>query len=174
MQPLVFWFLHVLDLSTDVHSLFIRWSIGMCRLTTNQVWCIGLLLALYGTSIAASEPTAICWHVDVRQAWQKTLADDQPMLLLFTMDKCRYCTKMKRSTYTDDRIVALIERSYVPVVIDGFQWKDLTRRLGIRIYPTTVILSPENRVIDQISGFVNARQLHHRLALAGDRAQTRR
>lgn len=145
----------------------------MHRFSTFQARWFGLLLVLCGSSVA-DEPSSIDWHADIREAWEKMLAVDQPMLLFITMDHCAHCAKMKRTTYTDDRIVALVQRSYVPTVINGTQWKELTRRLGVRVFPTTAVISPENHVIDHIPGFVDAQRLHQRLALVSDRSDPRR
>jgi protein disulfide-isomerase len=119
-----------------------------------------------GGSVAESE---IQWHADPAQAHALARRDGRPLLLLLTTDQCYYCSKMKLSTYRDRQVAADITDHFVAAQIDAKKHPLLTKKLGVKVYPTTVIISPDYRVIDLIAGCVDAGKLRVRMAAATTR-----
>lgn len=93
----------------------------------------------------------------------------RPMLLFVTREGCLYCVRMKQQTYADAGVASEITRSFVATTVDGLQQQSLVRQLGVRVYPTTVIISPQNEVLDVIDGFVDSNVLRSRLAAVTSR-----
>jgi thioredoxin-like negative regulator of GroEL len=85
------------------------------------------------------------------------------MLVYVTMDGCRHCHQMLTTTYQDQTVANEIRAQFVPTVINGSQQHDLVRRFGVRIFPTTFLVGPDNRVIDRIEGYVAADEMRRRL-----------
>ena len=69
--------------------------------------------------LAAAEQPAVVWHHDVKTAWQSTQQQNRPLLVFVTSSHCLYCTKMKQGTYANATVAATINRSFVPLVLDG-------------------------------------------------------
>jgi thioredoxin-related protein len=131
-----------------------------------------LLFASAGTTNAA-EPPGTNWHRDCTSAFAESQAQGRPILFFVTMDNCYYCEKMCRETYSDNRLLEDIERDYVLATIDPKRCPQLVRKLNVRAYPTTVIVGPDETVIDSMTGFVRPDELRMRLKAAGAKIASR-
>ena len=121
---------------------------------------------------ARSGPQAeIPWHADPAKAHQLARQQERPLLLLLTTSGCHYCSKMKQSTYRDRLVAADITDHFVAARIDAKKHPTLTKKLGVKVYPTTVIISPDYKVVDVIRGYVDAKKLRTRMAVAARRVQ---
>ena len=125
-----------------------------------------LLFAAAGATNAA-EPPGSNWHRDCNSAFTESQAQGRPILFFVTMDHCYYCDKMCQETYSDNRLLEDIERDYVLASIDRKRCPKLVRKLNVRVFPTTVIVGPDETVIDSMPGFVRPEELRSRLQAAG-------
>ena len=91
------------------------------------------------------------------------------MLLYISSDNCVYCKKMVHDTLTDKTVAADIQENFVPVNLAAKDNRFLVRKLRVKSYPTTVIISPKSVVLDYISGYVSAEELKRRLTIAVSR-----
>lgn len=114
-------------------------------------------------------PAGIHWHDEVQSAWKSMQSERRPILLFVTMDGCLHCRRMKAVTYEDGRVVERISQSFVAASINGQQQPEVARRLGVQVYPTTVIITPDARVVDSIRGYVSPAELDQRLAAISQR-----
>jgi len=142
-----------------------------CRL--NCVLAVTVSIAI-ATSGPSAEKSAIQWKSDPAEAHRLARQWNRPMLLLITMDGCFYCTKMKQSTYRDAVLASDITNHFVAARVDSKQYATLARELGVQVYPTTVIISPDYKVVDVIRGYVNAKKLRRRLAVVTRRDRVTR
>ena len=134
------------------------------------VW-LPLCLTLSAVVAAAepdsiAEPSQIVWMADVTKAWEISQQWKQPLLLFISSENCLYCDKMKEETYGDVKVAADINESFVAASIMGKDWQVLVKKLSVKHYPATVIISPHNKVLDRIEGFVAPTELRTRLATA--------
>jgi thioredoxin-related protein len=116
---------------------------------------------------AVARPAAqaeVQWHADPAKAHQLARDHQRPLLLLLTTDGCYYCTKMKQSTYRDRLVAADIANHFVAAQVNAKKHRTLARKLGVKAYPTTVIISPDYKVMDVIPGYVDAKTLRVRMA----------
>ena len=112
----------------------------------------------------AAEPAAIVWHTDVETAWKVTQEKGRPLLLFVTAKQCGYCVKMKQATFADANVAATVNRSFVPLVLDGGSNSPLLKELGVTAFPATFIISGNAEVLDRVNGFVPPETLVKRLA----------
>jgi uncharacterized protein YyaL (SSP411 family) len=124
-----------------------------------------LLFAAAGATNAA-EPPGKKWHRDCNSAFEESQAQGRPILFFVTMDHCYYCEKMCSETYSDNGLLEDIERDYVLASIDRKRCPKLVQKLNVRVFPTTVIVGPDETVIDSMTGFVGPDQLRSRLNAA--------
>ncbi len=101
----------------------------------------------------------IDWRVQVNDAVTEATDSGRPILVSISADWCHFCKKMDRETLSDSRVANHIQKCFVPLKIDGDQNKDLVRLMGVRSFPTTVILSPKMEVVTKLTGFQTADQL---------------
>jgi uncharacterized protein YyaL (SSP411 family) len=132
---------------------------------THSPLLVLLLFAAAGATNAA-EPPGTNWHRDCHSAFVESQAQGRPILFFVTMDHCYYCEKMCRETYSDNGLLHDIERDYVLASIDHERCPNLVRKLNVRLFPTTVIVGPDETVIDSMTGFVGPEDLRSRLKTA--------
>ena len=106
------------------------------------------------------------WHRDVDAAMQLARAQQRPLVLFVTMDGCTYCHKMVETTLSDQGILRVIGTQFVPAAIKATDRPDLMRKLKIRSFPTTLLVSPRGEIVDQITGYIDVRKFDDRLRRA--------
>ena len=116
-------------------------------------------------SSSAAESMTLAWHSDADAAWKATQISNRPMLLFITMSNCTYCEKMKYETYRDDTVISDIQNSFIPATVEGPRHPKLVEKLGVQSYPTTVIIGPDGRVWESITGYLTPKELRRRLRL---------
>jgi thioredoxin-related protein len=114
--------------------------------------------------LAAAEQPSVAWHHDVKHAWQSTQQQGRPLLVFVTTNHCMYCTKMKQGTYANAAVAATINRSFVPLVLDGEAPSPLLKDLAVKAFPATFIISPNAVILDRLDGYVAPDKLMARLA----------
>ncbi len=133
------------------------------------VYPIGVLLsiatlALFQGPLTAAEPAAVAWHHDVKSAWQSTQQQGRPLVVFVTTNHCMYCTKMKNATWSNATVAATINRSFVPLVLDGEAPSPLLGDLAVKAFPVTFIISRDAVILDRMDGYVAPEKLMARLA----------
>ncbi|MBS0201475.1 MAG: thioredoxin family protein [Planctomycetes bacterium] len=118
----------------------------------------GLVLESLGT-LASAETAGISkklkWHKTLKPAHKLAIESDKPMLIVFGATWCHYCHKLERETLGDERMVALIERDFIPVLLDFDHDKKVAKILEVERLPCTVILSPEADLLQKSEGFAD-------------------
>jgi uncharacterized protein YyaL (SSP411 family) len=123
--------------------------------------------ALTGT-LPAEEPKAdgIAWHEQFREAWAASQEKKRPLLVFVTIKDCAHCRHMVRQTYADAAVASDVRDSFVAATVDADRDAKLVEKLGVRVYPTTVIISPDLRILDRIGGYAGPAELRERMRTA--------
>ena len=87
------------------------------------------------------------------------------------MDGCLHCDKMIATTFRDIGVRQTLGTSFVAAAIKGSERPDLMDHLSIRSFPTTLLVSPEGEVLDQMVGYVDAEKFQSRLNVVANRQQ---
>ena len=87
----------------------------------------------------------------------------RPMLVFLSVDGCFYCKRMQKTTFLDPTVVKTVKNQFVPVSIDGSKYPKLVQHLRITSYPTTLLISPELKVLAAMNGYQSAAQLQRQL-----------
>ena len=114
----------------------------------------------------AEQSEAIQWHTDVDKAWAVSKSEQRLILLFITYKGCAHCRKMAGETYGKTEVVLNIAKSFVPAKLSGEEYPGLIEKLGIRLYPTTLIITPDAARLDTISGYKSPQELQRRMAAA--------
>jgi thioredoxin-related protein len=142
-----------------------------------------ILLIAFGLNISAQEK--VNW-VSFEKAVELNKNNPKPFLIDIYTDWCGWCKKMDRDTYANPVIADYINKNYHAVKMDGegsepITYKDYTFKLqqqgrtkyheltaalmnGKLSYPTTVILNKEEKLLDRIPGYLDARKMEMVLA----------
>jgi thioredoxin-related protein len=133
------------------HTYLLRWT---------APWLIIMILSIHSQ---ANEKIDVKWQTDFARAQQSRIEKGLPMIVFLTMDGCLHCERMVLTTYQDGSLMNQIRTSYVPAVINATRQEQLASHFRVRIFPTTVLVSPDNRIVDKIEGYVTAKELQRRL-----------
>ena len=135
-----------------------------------QLAFTGLILCTLLVTSTASAAERIAWETDLDTAWDAAVAEQKPLLIFITRDNCKFCTKMKKSTLIDQRVVGYVGTQFVPLIVNSKAEQRLVRDLKITSFPTTVVIATDKTVVQRIKGHVTARDFEMRLAEAEQRA----
>jgi len=93
-------------------------------------------------------------QTSIEKGWKSATQRKQPMLVMFTSDNCRYCKKMLAETYGHPKIEQLLAGRTQTVLAHADDYEALVKKLGIRGYPSSVLVSPTGDVLDFMEGYV--------------------
>lgn len=108
------------------------------------------------SSTAASED--ISWN-DYTPGMALAGKEGKSIFLYFHAAWCGYCTKLKKETFTDDRVKAYLNDNFVSIGVDTDKREKLARQWGVRGLPTLWFLEADGTKINNLPGFVDADQL---------------
>jgi len=108
------------------------------------------------SSVAASND--IAWN-DYTPGMALAGEEGKNIFLYFHASWCGYCTKLKKETFSDDRIKAYLNDHFVSIGVDTEKREKLAQQWGVRGLPTLWFLEPDGTKINSLPGFVDADQL---------------
>ena len=103
--------------------------------------------------------TTIEWQKDPQVAWQMAVQQEKPLLVFVSAEWCGYCQKMKRETWTDADVVQQVRERFVPLFLDADKYNDLVTDLRVEAYPTTMIITPNGKITQELTGYARATQV---------------
>ncbi|HAW27280.1 DUF255 domain-containing protein [Gimesia maris] len=120
-----------------------------------------ITLPLLSDSVSAEE---IKWQTNLKQAAQQARAEDKAMLIQIGASWCGFCHKMDRETYKDPKVIKHVNSCFVPIRVDADENSELVEAIGVAGLPTTVIITPELKIVKKISGYVAAPEMQGHLS----------
>jgi len=122
-----------------------------------------LLVMAAGLAVAdEAEPekaaTAIEW-----QAYNAAMADGRdngkPVFLHFTASWCKWCQKMRKETYQDQRVIEYLDAHFASAWVDTEKYKSLARQYEINALPTLWFLDEKGKGLTAVDGYMTADKL---------------
>ncbi|MCG8449286.1 MAG: thioredoxin family protein [Pirellulales bacterium] len=111
----------------------------------------------------AKEKPTLFRHSSYPAAWKAAQKTNRPILVYVCMPNCPHCTKMVEQTYELPHVGQLVSGSFETIHASRFTHANLVKKLKIKWYPTTVLVGPNNKVLDMIEGYVDAKSFRKRL-----------
>jgi len=102
-------------------------------------------------------------HSTYPAAWSAAQKSNRPILVYVSMPNCPYCVKMMKKTYGRPEVGDLVASSFETVYAGRFTHAKLVQSLNVKLFPTTIIVGPNNKVLDVIKGYVDSRTFQRRL-----------
>lgn len=122
--------------------------------------CTALVATAAAAAVQAGE---VKWHRDIRQAVTEASRAKKPLLIEFSADWCGYCRRMQHTTFADEGVIRHVNGCFVPVAVDADENGALVQAVGVEGLPTTVIISPELKVVKRITGYQSPEQMREHL-----------
>ena len=85
------------------------------RKTFTFLAAIVMVALLQNTGSAAG----VQWGNDLKKAAAESQKTGKPILITFTASWCTYCHKLIGETFTDQKVIARVNKYFVPVVLDA-------------------------------------------------------
>jgi len=129
-----------------------------------------LLIFIYTGFVYSQESnidSGVEWQ-SLEEAQKEAKVTGKKVLIFGYADWCTYCRKMRKETYTEEKVQGSLEKNYIPVQINGeaeeeivFNGKtyksfELARYLRLTSYPTHYFLNSEGKIIGAQPGFLPA------------------
>ena len=83
----------------------------------------------------------IAWRDWNEAAFQDAQREEKHVLLTLTATWCHWCHVMDQTTYSDSRVIELINSRFIPVAVDVDRRPDLSRRYNQGGFPSFVFLT---------------------------------
>jgi len=96
-------------------------------------------------------------------AWTAAQKTNKPILVYATTSNCPHCVRMIGESYRSPQVSRFVNDSFETVYVDRGEQPELTAKLRVRWFPTTIIVGPNNQVLDVIEGYVDPKMLAQRL-----------
>ena len=90
---------------------------------------------------------SILWQEWGEQAFRASEDSEKPVLLALGATWCHWCHVMDETSYSDPRIVELVNTHFIPVRVDVDHRPDVSRRYNQGGYPSLAILDHDGRLI---------------------------
>ena len=84
------------------------------------------------------------WDED---AFARARAEDKPVLLTLGATWCHWCHVMDETSYSDARVIELVNANFVPVRVDVDQRPDISLRYNQGTYPSVAFLSSSGELL---------------------------
>jgi protein disulfide-isomerase len=97
-------------------------------------------------------------HRTIDAAWTATQQSQRPMFVYVTSENCVYCKKMLVETLYHPAVARELASTAEPVVVNASNNPELAKKLGIRAFPTTLVISPQNSLLYKAVGYKPAQE----------------
>jgi thioredoxin-related protein len=105
-----------------------------------------------------SDRTGIDWN-DYTPGLTRAKNQGKSVFLYFYAQWCTYCTKLKQTTFMDEKVQAYLEDHFVSISVDADQNQTLSQTWQVTGLPTMWFLTPEGDRISNLPGYVDGSQL---------------
>lgn len=97
------------------------------------------------------------------EAWRAAQVSQQPILLFVSSDHCHFCRKMQKETLSHPQLQPAFARLFEMTEVNASRQHELAARLGVRAFPTTLVISPNGQVLAKLEGYIAPRDISKRL-----------
>ncbi|MEZ4385611.1 MAG: DUF255 domain-containing protein [Nannocystaceae bacterium] len=105
---------------------------------------------------AATNAPPIAWRGWEPEAFAAAAAERRLLLVTVVAGWCHWCHVMDEETYTDARVRALLDRSFVAIRVDADARPDLAERYAAWGWPAIAVLTPDARPVLELRGYQEA------------------
>ncbi len=128
-------------------------------------WTKAMQSAVFTACLAITIVTAISnnltaqeiqWIDDPQQAVDAAHQSGRMIVVSVGAGWCHYCKKMDRESWRDRSVATSVARYYVPLRLKDEQHSELIRSLQVHAFPTTLVFTPDRRLVARAEGYIDA------------------
>jgi len=112
------------------------------------------LLLLLAIALPLSAKPAIQWQPWSNDVFARAKREHRFVLLDLEAVWCHWCHVMDEMTYSDDRVIALMNKRYIAVRVDQDSRPDLSNRYEDYGWPATIVFAADGSEIVKRSGYI--------------------
>lgn len=101
----------------------------------------------YRFSPHPNRAAAINWHEWGDEPFQLAQKEQKPVLLSISAVWCHWCHVLDETGFSDEEVISLINRSFIPVRVDSDRRPDINVRYNNGGWPTIAFLNPDAEAI---------------------------
>lgn len=130
--------------------------------TALAAFALLLAIALFANIANAATPS-IHWVSYSNGIFKTAKAQHKQIFIFGKADWCHWCQQMKSEVFTDPNIITLINKKYVPVIVDIDNDPTVANDYQINSTPTFIILNADKSVANTLYGYMPASELEQSL-----------
>lgn len=135
---------------------------------------ICLLAAIFLLPSVGMSQQTIHWEPTLESAQRLAAQSDRLVLIQFWAQWCGVCKRMESEVFTNQGTISVLSEKYVPVKVNADHFPATARRYGITALPTTVIATPDGRLVDMIRGKLETPQYIDQISRVAAEVEKRR
>lgn len=112
------------------------------------------ILLIVASSVIGTARGEIPWQRSPEAAFNLARVSGKPILVYVGTEWCHFCEQMKRDTWSDPHVVAVVSQSYETLTLDGDRDKSIVKKLGLNGYPATLLYDSGGHFIAKRDGFM--------------------
>jgi len=102
------------------------------------------------------DPDGINWESDYQAGLQQARQNNKAVLMVFSTTWCLPCNQMKKTTYKDTEVKALVESRFIPIYLDADKETALSDKYRLEYLPTYYVLKSDGSEVGHFSGYLEA------------------
>lgn len=115
-----------------------------------------------GPSQTAAGAQNIDWQNDYRTVQRDAQRSAKPILIVFHAKWCGPCKQMKKTTYKDPAVIAVVQ-NFIPVYVDIDEQQDMKRRFEVNAIPRYIVLASNGDKVLDFAGYNDPASFANRL-----------
>jgi len=115
-------------------------------------------VAVFAASPSFADP-AVKWGGWDKELFTRAAAEKRFVILDLEAVWCHWCHVMEKTTYSDPKVVELLDSKYLPVRVDQDANPDLSNRYGDWGWPATIVFNSDGTEIAKIRGYIEPERM---------------
>ena len=108
-------------------------------------------------SFAASD--GIQWNGWNKDLFSRATAEKRFVILDLEAVWCHWCHVMEKTTYSDPKVIGLMDSKFLPVKVDQDANPDLSNRYGDYGWPATIVFNSDGTEIAKVRGYIEPERM---------------
>ena len=106
------------------------------------------------TSWDYKQHTKINWRDYNASTFSKAKQENKPLYIFVYSNQCSWCQKFETQTLEKKGVREILEKEFIPIAINQVDNPELVSKLGIKLIPGNILLTPERKKLLRFYGYI--------------------